>query len=129
VIIPLIPIPFGRIQLYRKPISMRFGEQKLTHSAAEGSGANRRPVSSPRQRAVWARNSATTLRLFWKSAPLLGRTAATGGRHDFKGSCVTHACNAPQVTGRMLHYLRTRKWTHAIEKWPTNENKELRAHE
>ena len=29
-IFPLIAIPFGRIQLYQKPISMRFGERKLT---------------------------------------------------------------------------------------------------
>lgn len=29
-IFPLIQIPFGRIQLYQKPISMRLGERKLT---------------------------------------------------------------------------------------------------
>jgi hypothetical protein len=29
-IFPLIPIPFGRIQLYQKPIRMQFGERKLT---------------------------------------------------------------------------------------------------
>jgi hypothetical protein len=29
-IFPLIPIPFGRMQLYQKPIKMQFGERKLT---------------------------------------------------------------------------------------------------
>ncbi|MFL6604452.1 MAG: hypothetical protein ACJ8R9_24390 [Steroidobacteraceae bacterium] len=37
-IFPLIPIPFGRIQLYQKPISMRFGERKLTQLCCQELG-------------------------------------------------------------------------------------------
>lgn len=37
-IFPLIPIPFGRIQLYQKPISMRFDERKLTQLCCQELG-------------------------------------------------------------------------------------------
>src|SRR5882762_5428720 len=61
-IFPLIPIPFGRIQLYQKPISMRFGERKLTQLCCQELG--REPKTN--ELFLFYNTKRDTLKLFWR---------------------------------------------------------------
>ena len=61
VIFPLIQIPFGRIQLYQKPISMRFGERKLTQLCRQELG--REPKIN--EVFLFYNTKRDTLKLFW----------------------------------------------------------------
>ena len=60
-IFPLIPIPFGPIQLYQKPISMRFGEPKLTQVCRQELG--REPKIN--ELFLFYNTKRDTLKLFW----------------------------------------------------------------
>lgn len=60
-IFPLIQIPFGRIQLYQKPISMRFGERKLTQLCRQELG--REPKLN--ELFLFYNTKRDTLKLFW----------------------------------------------------------------
>jgi hypothetical protein len=61
VIFSLIQIPFGRIQLYQKPISMRFGERKLTQLCRQELG--REPKIN--ELFLFYNTKRNTLKLFW----------------------------------------------------------------
>jgi hypothetical protein len=61
-IFPLIPIPLGRILLYQKPISMRFGEQKLTQLCRQELG--REPKIN--ELFLFYNTKRDTLKLFWR---------------------------------------------------------------
>ena len=61
-IFPLIAIPFGRIQLYQKPISMRFGERKLTQLCCQELG--REPKVN--ELFLFYNTKRDTLKLFWR---------------------------------------------------------------
>jgi transposase len=61
-IFPLIAIPFGRIQLYQKPISMRFGERKLTQLCRQELG--REPKTN--ELFLFYNTKRDTLKLFWR---------------------------------------------------------------
>jgi IS66 Orf2 like protein len=60
-IFPLIPIPFGPIQLYQKPISMRFGERRLTQLCCQKLG--REPKTN--ELFLFYNTKRDTLKLFW----------------------------------------------------------------
>jgi hypothetical protein len=61
-IFPLIAIPFGRIQLYQKPISMRFGERKLMQLCCQQLG--REPKVN--ELFLFYNTKRDTLKLFWR---------------------------------------------------------------
>jgi len=61
-IFQLIPIPFSRIQLYQKPISMRFGERKLTQLCCQELG--REPKIN--EIFLFYNTRRDTLKLFWR---------------------------------------------------------------
>jgi hypothetical protein len=61
-IFPLIPIPFGRIQLYQKPIRMQFGERKLTQLCRQELG--REPKIN--ELFLFFNTKRDTLKLFWR---------------------------------------------------------------
>ena len=61
-IFPLIAIPFGRIQLYQKPISMRFGERKLTQLCCQELGREPRV----NELFLFYNTKRDTLKLFWR---------------------------------------------------------------
>jgi hypothetical protein len=61
-IFSLIPIPFTRIQLYQKPISMRFGERKLTQLCSQELG--REPKIN--ELFLFYNTKRDTLKLFWR---------------------------------------------------------------
>ena len=61
-ILPLIAIPFGRIQLYQKPISMRFGERKLMQLCCQELG--REPKVN--ELFLFYNTKRDTLKLFWR---------------------------------------------------------------
>jgi hypothetical protein len=61
-IFPLIPIPFGRIQLYQKPIRMQFGERKLTQLCRQELG--REPKIN--ELFLFFNMKRDTLKLFWR---------------------------------------------------------------
>ena len=59
---PLIAVPFGRIQLYQKPISMRFSERKLTQLCCQELG--REPKTN--ETFLFYNTKRNTLKLFWR---------------------------------------------------------------
>jgi transposase len=61
VIFPHIQIPFGRIQLYQKPISMRFGERKLTQLCRQELGRELKI----NELFLFYNTKRDTLKLFW----------------------------------------------------------------
>ena len=61
-IFPLISIPFGRIQLYQKPISMRFGERKLTQLCCQELGREHKV----NELFLFYNTKRDTLKLFWR---------------------------------------------------------------
>ena len=60
-IFPMIPIPLGRINLYQKPINMRFGEKKLTQLCSQELG--REPKTN--ELFLFYNTRRDTLKLFW----------------------------------------------------------------
>jgi hypothetical protein len=61
-VFPFIPIPPGRIQLYQKPINMRFGEKKLTQLCSQELG--REPKTN--EVFLFYNTKRDTLKLFWR---------------------------------------------------------------
>ena len=77
-IFPLIPIPLGRIQLYQKPISMRFGERKLTQLCCQELG--REPKTN--EIFLFYNTKRDTLKLFWRDgngSQEIAKTSPRGG--------------------------------------------------
>lgn len=60
-ILPIVPIPLGRINLYQKPINRRFGEEKLTQLCCEELG--REPKTN--ELFLFYNTRRDTLKLFW----------------------------------------------------------------
>jgi hypothetical protein len=61
-IFPIVPIPLGRINLYQKPINMRFGEKKLTQLCLQELG--REPKTN--ELFLFYNSKRDTLKLFWR---------------------------------------------------------------
>jgi hypothetical protein len=60
-IFPIIPVPLGRINLYQKPINIRFGEKKLTQLCRQELG--REPKTN--ELFLFYNSKRDTLKLFW----------------------------------------------------------------
>src|SRR5579864_2912282 len=93
-IFPLIPIPFGRIQLYQKPISMRFGERKLTQLCCQELG--REPKTN--ELFLFYNTKRDALKLFWRDG---------NGSQEITKACLGAAsCYPPQRMAKRSSHSR-----------------------